>query len=61
MRGIICCCSGSGNTRLACSYMAGKVKNVDFDLLDITKDNVPSLETYDIVGFATFTNFMGIP
>ncbi len=61
MRGIICYCSGSGNTRLACHYIAGKVRNIEWELFDIISDGIPALENYDIVGFAAFTNYSGIP
>jgi len=61
MRGIICYCSGSGNTRLACNYIAGKVKNVELELFDIIRDGMPALENYDVAGFAAFTNYSGIP
>lgn len=61
MRGIICHCSGSGNTQLACQYIASKLKNIEFDLFNIITDGNPALEKYDVVGFATFTNFLSVP
>lgn len=61
MKGIICYCSGSGNTKLACQYIKGKVKNIEFDLFNIITDGIPSVEKYDFAGFATFTNFLNIP
>ncbi len=61
MKGIICYCSGSGNTELACRYIAGGLKNIEFDLFNIMAGNIPDLEKYDVVGFAAFTNFMSIP
>jgi ferredoxin/flavodoxin len=59
MKGIICYYSGTGNTKLACKYIAAKIKNVDFDLFNIVKDGTPNLNEYDIVGFACFTDFGG--
>ncbi|NJD51694.1 MAG: hypothetical protein FIB07_02385 [Candidatus Methanoperedens sp.] len=60
MKGIICYFSGSGNTQLACRYIAGKMKNIEFDLFDIIEGGIPDLEKYDVVGFATFTNYGGV-
>ncbi len=59
MRGIIFYYSNSGNTKLACQYIARNINNIDFDLLNIAKDSIPDLEIYDIVGFAAFTDFLG--
>lgn len=59
MKGAICYYSGSGNTRLACRYLAANVKAVDFDLIDITKETDVDLTSYDVVGFATWTDFFG--
>jgi len=61
MRCIICYYSGSGNTKLACHYIAKNIKNIEIDLFNIVKDNTPDLERYNIVGFATFTDFLGVP
>ena len=58
MKGVICYYSSAGNTRLACKYIARKVSSCSFDLFDIHKDNTPALDEYDVVGFATFTDFM---
>ncbi|MFC1866378.1 flavodoxin family protein [Chloroflexota bacterium] len=60
MKGIICYYSGSGNTRLAVNYIKKRTKNADFELCNIVKNNIPDLSKYDIVGFATFTNFGGV-
>ena len=59
MKGIICYYSGSGNTLLACRYIAGRIRKIPFELFDITKDRTPDLTAYDIVGFAAFTDFLG--
>lgn len=61
MKGIIFYCSGSGNTRLACQYIAGKTIDIKFDLLDIITDDIPDIGIYDIAGFATYTSFLNIP
>lgn len=59
MKGIICYYSGSGNTRLACRYLAKKTVNAAFNLCNIVRDGTPDLGAYDCAGFATFTDFWG--
>ncbi len=61
MKAIICYYSGSGNTKLACEKIAREIGNVEFTLFDIVTDGVPELELFDVVGFACFTDFGGIP
>lgn len=61
MNGLICVYSGSGNTRLACETIARRVVSIAFDLHDIVRDGKPDLGSYDMVGFATFTDFFGPP
>ncbi len=61
MRGIICYYSGSGNTKLACQYLKNKVTNADFQLYNIVKTEIPDFAKYDVAGFATFTDFNGVP
>ncbi|MFA5806211.1 MAG: EFR1 family ferrodoxin [Melioribacteraceae bacterium] len=60
MKGIICYYSNSGNTRLACQYIVKNIKNIDFVFLNIAKDSIPDLGIYNIVGFAAFTDFLGL-
>ncbi len=57
MKGIICYYSGSGNTKLACEYIKKKIQNTDFELCNIVKEDIPDFNNYDIVGFATFTDY----
>ena len=61
MKALICCYSGSGSTRLACQYIAENIVNADFDLFNAVKDGDPPLGEYDVVGFAAFTDFLGVP
>jgi len=61
MKGIICYYSGSGNTKLACEYIKRNIKSVGFELYNIVKSEIPDLGEYDVVGFATFTDFGGAP
>ncbi|MCP4543167.1 MAG: 4Fe-4S dicluster domain-containing protein [Chloroflexi bacterium] len=60
MKGVICYYSGSGNTKLACRYIAEKSQTL-FDLVDVVKEKDVDLAPYDVVGFATFTDFWGPP
>ena len=57
MKGIICYFSTTGNTKLACGCISSKVKNVEFELCDITTEKIPKFSDYDLVGFATYCNF----
>lgn len=61
MKGIICYYSGTGNTKLACNYLAGKISAAEWTLHDIVKQGMPDLEQYSVAGFATFTDFWSIP
>ncbi len=53
--------SSTGNTKLACQYIARNLKQVEVKLIDIAEGYEPSFESLDLVGFATFTDFWGPP
>ena len=55
MKGVILFYSSTGNTLLACKYLAAKLAEVDFDFCDILKQKKINLDNYAVVGFATFT------
>jgi len=59
MKCLLCYFSGSGNTKLACEYLTRKITEVTFDLYDITSETQAQFDTYDIVGFACFADFLG--
>ena len=61
MKGVICYYSGSGNTKLVCKYMANKITNAEFTFYNTLRNDGLDLEKYDLVGFATFTDFLGVP
>lgn len=61
MKGIICYHSQSGNTALTCRYLSQKLQTISFDLVDIVENPSSDLSQYDVVGFATWTYFMGLP
>jgi ferredoxin/flavodoxin len=60
MKGVICYYSATGNTKLACRYITGRL-GVSFDLLDVVEPRATDLGSYDVVGFATSTDFWGLP
>ncbi len=51
--------SGTGNTRLACQYIAKKCRSVEFRLHDILSDGTPDLDSFGLVGFAAFADYLG--
>jgi ferredoxin/flavodoxin len=53
--------SATGNTKLACQYVSRKLAEANLALLDITKVAEPDLAGFDLVGFASFTDFWGPP
>jgi flavodoxin/NAD-dependent dihydropyrimidine dehydrogenase PreA subunit len=59
MRCLICYYSGSGNTKLACDYIAGKMKQVEFVFYNILENKIIDFSSYDIIGFAAFTDYWG--
>jgi len=61
MKGLICYYSGSGNTKLACEYIRAKIENADFELYNIVGANTPDFTKYDVIGFATFTDWGSMP
>lgn len=61
MRGIICYYSTTGNTEFACKCIADNIKDIEFDFYDIKSDRIQSFDSYEIVGFASFTDWWDIP
>ena len=62
MKGIIFYYSGSGNTKLASQYLSKKLQNIELEMFNVVKTNeIPELDSYDIIGFATFIDFGGTP
>jgi ferredoxin len=59
MRVLICYFSGSGNTKLACDYIAGKIRGAEFEFFNICENKTPDFGPYDVVGFAAFADFWG--
>jgi ferredoxin len=61
MKAVIFYYSSTGNTQLACQYLAQRITTVEFDLRNITERNGADSTHYDVVGFATPTQHMGVP
>jgi ferredoxin/flavodoxin len=61
MKGLICYYSGSGNTKLACQYLAKKLSAVDWTFCNLVRDPLPDFSGFDAAGFACFTDFWGVP
>jgi ferredoxin len=59
MKGLICYFSITGNTFLACQYIARKIKSVDFELYDIAQNTFSDFDPYQVIGFATFAASLG--
>ena len=58
MKGVILYYSGSGNTKLACQYISRNLTNIEIELFNMVKaEKIPDFDPFDIVGFATFTDF----
>lgn len=58
MNGIICYYSNTGNTKLACEYIMRHCTSVNFTLCNIVKDPIPEFANFDVVGFATWADFL---
>jgi ferredoxin/flavodoxin len=56
---LFCYFSTTGNTKLAGQYIASKIPDAVFDFLDIAREPLPDLESYGLVGFAAFADFLG--
>ena len=56
LKGAILYYSNTGNTRLACEYIKAKITRAELELIDIMRSDVNSLQPFDVVGFAFFTD-----
>jgi ferredoxin/flavodoxin len=61
MKTLFCYHSQSGNTALACRFLSQKLNTFSWDFFDIAKDGLPELHSYDVIGFATWTYYLGLP
>ncbi|OGF50934.1 MAG: hypothetical protein A2044_05465 [Candidatus Firestonebacteria bacterium GWA2_43_8] len=59
MKIILCYFSCTGNTKLACEYIAGVLKEHSVELFDMTIKKSPDFTKYDLCGFAAFTDYYG--
>ncbi len=61
MKGLIFYFSLTGNTLLACNYIAQEIKSINIELCDITDVNLPDLSAYSFIGFASYVHSLGLP
>lgn len=61
MKGLILYFSGSGTTKLAVHYIDSNIKHIDFDFYDMSNSEMPSIENYSVLGFATFAQMFHPP
>ncbi|MCP4652258.1 MAG: 4Fe-4S dicluster domain-containing protein [Candidatus Omnitrophica bacterium] len=60
MKGIICYYSSTGNTKLACQFIAKNIASIEWDFFDIRCGEIPDFSSYCIVGLATFCDALGV-
>jgi ferredoxin/flavodoxin len=58
-KGVICYFSSTGNTKLACEYIVRHSVNIRYSLFNIVADTGLNLDEYEVVGFATFADYLG--
>jgi len=61
MKGILFYHSNSGNTRLTSEYLQHQLENIELTLHDVATTSLPDLDQFTVVGFATWTYFLGLP
>ena len=61
MKGIIYYYSNTGNTKLAIEYLAYQLTSVSFTLFDMTCQESIDPGGFDLVGFATYADFLSPP
>ena len=61
MKILVCYYSATGNTQLVCEYLAHRLSDHQVELVNVIDSPDVDLTAYDAVGFATATNFMGLP
>lgn len=61
MKGILCYHSNSGNTKLTAEYVVHQLRAIKMDCVDIALEPNIEFDAYDVVGFASWTFFLGLP
>jgi len=61
MQGILFYHSNSGNTQFVCNTLQHQLQAVELTLHNVAHTPLPDLNPFDIVGFATWTYFLGLP
>ena len=61
MKILFCYHSQSGNTELACRALSSKLDSAVWDFFDVTEGSLPDLNSYDLIGFASWTYYLALP
>jgi len=61
MKGLVYYYSSTGNTKLAVNYIKKHIANAEIEMCDITSEKIARPDEYDIVGFASFSEYLGPP
>lgn len=61
MKGVIYYYSNTGNTKIAMEYLVKGIASVSFTLVDMTGKEFIKPDSFDIVGFATYADFLSPP
>ena len=61
MKGLLCYHSQSGNTLLVCRFLSKKLDFLSWDFFDIATGSPQEIQSYDVIGFATWTYFLRLP
>ena len=61
MKAILFFHSNSGHTRRVCDYLCHQLPGIDWTLADMRQPVPSDLSMYKLVGFATWTYYMGLP
>ncbi|MBN1983912.1 MAG: EFR1 family ferrodoxin, partial [Chitinivibrionales bacterium] len=59
MKCLMCYYSSTGNTKLACDFIAAHIQDLETTFFNIATESMTNLDQYDIVGFAAFADFLG--
>jgi ferredoxin len=61
MKALFCYYSTTGNTKLALEYIARHLVGISCDFFDVTTGGRPELKGYNLIGLATFADFLKPP
>jgi ferredoxin/flavodoxin len=59
MKCLICYYSATGNTKLACDYIAANIPAIDCAFFNIASGSIPDIDEFTVIGFGCFADFLG--